>query len=148
MAAVHVQVFVKHFEKSYEQFPISSHSFKKTDGANTENQGRVKETIKISKPIIIHHSICYLVPVTQVRQNNSLNPFPNKPWFLRVCSTSLLKTLSEKKKLLVTSNFFFFFPPVFSYTFRELSAIFIRFKIVVCKVFQFGRVRSLSFGKG
>ena len=22
-----------------------------------------------------------------------LNPFPNKPWFLRVCSTSLLKTL-------------------------------------------------------
>ena len=35
------------------------------------------------------------------------NPFPNKPWFLRVCSTSLLKTLWEKEKLLVTSNFFF-----------------------------------------
>ena len=28
-------------------------------------------------------------------------PFPNKPWFLHVCSTSLLKTLWEKKKLLV-----------------------------------------------
>ena len=26
-------------------------------------------------------------------QNVYLNPFPNKPWFLRVCSTSLLKTL-------------------------------------------------------
>ena len=36
-----------------------------------------------------------------------LSPFPNKPWFLRVCSTSLLKTLWEKKKLLVTSNFSF-----------------------------------------
>ena len=37
----------------------------------------------------------------------SSNPFPNKPWFLRVCSTSLLKTLWEKDKLLVTSNFSF-----------------------------------------
>ena len=36
-----------------------------------------------------------------------LNPFPNKPWFLRVCSTSLSKTLWEKEKLLVTSNFSF-----------------------------------------
>ena len=36
-----------------------------------------------------------------------LNPFPNKPWLLRVCSTSLLKTLWEKEKLLVTSNFSF-----------------------------------------
>ena len=32
-------------------------------------------------------------------------PIPNKPWFLRVCSTSLLKTLLEKEQLLVTSNF-------------------------------------------
>ena len=36
-----------------------------------------------------------------------VNPFQNKPWFLRVCSTSLLKTLWEKEKLLVTSNFSF-----------------------------------------
>ena len=35
----------------------------------------------------------------------SFKPFPNKPWFLRVCSRSLLKTLWEKEKLLVTSNF-------------------------------------------
>ena len=33
----------------------------------------------------------------------ALNPFPNKPWFLRVCSKSLLKTLWEKEKLLGTS---------------------------------------------
>ena len=37
----------------------------------------------------------------------TFNPFPNKPWFLRVCSKSLLKTLWEKEKLLVTSNFSF-----------------------------------------
>ena len=64
-------------------------------------------------------------------------PFPNKPWFLRVCSTSLLKTLWNKEKLLVTSNFSFSHS-VF-YLFRGLSAIFIKFKIVVCKLFQFGK---------
>ena len=35
------------------------------------------------------------------------NSLPNKPSFLRVCSTSLLKILWEKEKLLVTSNFSF-----------------------------------------
>ena len=76
----------------------------------------------------------------------TLNPFQNKPWFLRVCSTRLLKTLWEKEKLLVTSNFFFshsvFYPS------RELSAIFTKFEIVVCKLFQFGRVLNLLLGKG
>ena len=37
----------------------------------------------------------------------AVNPFPNKPWFLHICSTSLLKTLWEKEKLLVMSNFSF-----------------------------------------
>ena len=59
--------------------------------------------------------------------------FQNKPWFLLVCSTSLLKTLWEKQKLLVKSNFSFshsvFYPS------RELSAIFIKFEIVVCNLF-------------
>ena len=36
-----------------------------------------------------------------------LATFPNKPLYLHVCSTSLLKTLWEKEKLLVTSNFSF-----------------------------------------
>ena len=43
----------------------------------------------------------------------------------------------EKEKLLVTSNFSFSHS-VF-YSFGEISAIFIKFKIVVCKLFQFGR---------
>ena len=75
-----------------------------------------------------------------------VNPFPNKPWFLRVCSTSLLKTLWEKEKLLVTSSFSFSYR-VF-YLFRELSVIFSKIKIVVCKLFQFVRVWNLSFGNG
>ena len=59
-----------------------------------------------------------------------LNPFPNKPWILHVCSTCLLKTLWEKEKLLVTSNFSFSHS-VF-YPLREVSAIFIKLIIVVC----------------
>ena len=75
-----------------------------------------------------------------------LNPFPNKPWFLRVCNRSLLKTLREKEKLLVTSNFSFFLR-VF-YLFEELYVILIKFEIVVCQLFQFGKVLNLSFWKG
>ena len=59
-------------------------------------------------------------------------PVPNNPWFLHVCSTSLLKTLWEKEKLLVTSNFFFSHS-VF-YTFEKLPVTFIKSEIVVCKL--------------
>ena len=69
---------------------------------------------------------------------SNLNPFPNKFWFLRVCSTSLQKTHRETEKLLVTSNFSFSHS-VF-YPLEELSSIFIKFEIVVCNFFQFGRV--------
>ena len=51
---------------------------------------------------------------------------PDKPWFLHVCSTSLLK------KLRATSNFSFFHSVFFQL--REFSAIFIKFEIVVCKL--------------
>ena len=73
---------------------------------------------------------CFLT----IQTTPSVNPFQNKPWFLHASSTSLLKTLWEKEKLLVTSNLSFsrcFLP------FGELSAIYIKFKIVVCKLFQF-----------
>ena len=51
-----------------------------------------------------------------------ITSFTNKPWFLCVCCTSLLKTLWEKKKLLLTSNFSFSHSVFFS--FGELSVIF------------------------
>ena len=75
-----------------------------------------------------------------------LNPFPKKPWILRFCSTSLLKTLWEKEKLLVTSNFSI--SHSFFYPLGKFSAIFIKFEIVVCKLFQFISVYNSSFGKG
>ena len=50
------------------------------------------------------------------------------------------------EKLLVMTNFSFSHS-VF-YPFGELYDIFIKFEIVVCKLFQFGRVKNLSFGKG
>ena len=67
-----------------------------------------------------------------------VNPFPHNDTFGRPLEASLLKILWEKEKLLIMSNFSFT-PSVF-YLFRELSAIFIKFTIVVCKLFQFGRV--------
>ena len=77
--------------------------------------------------IVIHNSKGF-IPI----------PFPNKPWLLRVHSTSLLKTLWEKEKLLVMCNFFFSHS-VF-YPFGRLSAIFIKLEIVTCKLLEFGRV--------
>ena len=69
--------------------------------------------------------------------SRQLNPYQKKPLFLRICSTFLLKTLWKKEKLLVTSNFSFSHR-VF-YPFRELSIIFVKFYIVVCSFFEFGR---------
>ena len=76
---------------------------------------------------------------------SSSNPFPSKPWFLCVCKTGLLKTLREKEKLLVMNNFTFSHS-VF-YPFGKLSTIFTEFENVVCKLFQFGQYKMMSFGK-
>ena len=84
--------------------------------------------------------------VTGSAHKKLFNPFPNKPWFLRVCSSSLLKTLGEKEKLLVTSNFSF--SHSIFYPFGKLSSISIKFKIGVCKLSLIGRLQNLSFGKG
>ena len=81
-----------------------------------------------------------MIPLKQKIDNKNppFDSFRISPWSLRVYSTSLLKTLWEKEKLLVTSNFSFS-DSVFC-LFGELPAISIKFEIVVCKLFQFGRV--------
>ena len=68
---------------------------------------------------------------------DQVQTLPTSPGFC-VCSTSLLKTLLGKEKLIVTSNVPF--PNNVFYPFEELSPIFIKFGIVVCKLFQFGIV--------
>ena len=75
------------------------------------------------------------IVVNHISENPEFNPYPNKPRFLRVCSTSLAKTLwGKKEKLLVTSNFSFSHS-VF-HPFDKLSAVFIKLKIVVRKLFS------------
>ena len=60
------------------------------------------------------------------------------PVFYVSAAQFFLKTLWEKEKLLVTSNFPFSHS-VF-YPFWDLAAMFIKFKIVVYKLFYIGRV--------
>ena len=51
------------------------------------------------------------VPIQLQYQTEStfrFNLFPNKPWFLCVCSTSLLKTLGEKEENAQTEQFLLF----------------------------------------
>ena len=69
-----------------------------------------------------------------------LNFLPVKPlFFLHVCSIFFFsKTQWEKEKLLIKSNFSF--SHCVFYSFGELSVIFIKFKIIVCKAFEFGQV--------
>ena len=101
-------------------------------------------------------SLLYQIQIKSMAENDRmiqimkgrliLDPFPNKPWFLCICCTSLLKTLWEKEKLLVSSNFSFS-SQCFLSVLRSF-AFFIKLEFVVCKLFQFGRVLNLLFGKG
>ena len=43
--------------------------------------------------------------------SDSFNPFPNKPWFLRVCCTTLLKTLGKRE--IAHNEQFLLFPQCF-----------------------------------
>ena len=102
--------------------------------------------------------LCCLLEVTPTDKQNppslkcfetsghNFNPFPNKPWFLCVCSSSLLKTLWEKEKLLAMSNFSFSHN-VF-YLFGELTAIFNKLEIVVCKLFSVWKGLKFVVGEG
>ena len=65
-----------------------------------------------------------------------VNPFTNKPLILHVYNVDLVETLWAKEKLLVIRNFCFF--SLFSIPGELL--IFIKFKIIVCKLFQFSSV--------
>ena len=66
-----------------------------------------------------------------------VNPFPNKPWFVLVCSTSFENTVVKRE--IARNEQFLLFHSIF-YQFEELYAIFVIFKIVLFKRFQFERV--------
>ena len=96
--------------------------------------------------VSVRVSVCVQNPNFCQSAGWGIYSFPHNDTFRRPWETSLLKTLWEKEKLLITSNFSFSHS-VF-YPFGYLSAIFVKFKIVVCKLFQFGRVQNLSSGNG
>ena len=80
----------------------------------------------------------------------TVNPFPNKPWFLRICSTSLLKILWEKEKLLVTSNFTFshsvFYFHLFPQCFLPFQSTFCHFHFIQnCRLQTLSVWKSLKF---
>ena len=58
--------------------------------------------------------------------------------YVLICSTSLLKTLLEKGKMLIMNNFSF--PHSVFYLHGDFYAIFIKLGIILCKLFQFGRL--------
>ena len=74
-------------------------------------------------------------------EEESLYPFPKQAQVFTCMQYKSFekKTQWEKEKLLVTSNFSFSYS-VF-YLFGELSAIFVKFETVVCKLCLFGRVK-------
>ena len=60
------------------------------------------------------------------------------PWFLCICSTSLLKTVGKGE--IDCLNEQFLFSQSLFHPFEELSSIFIKSEIVVCKLFQCEKV--------
>ena len=74
----------------------------------------------------------------------SFNPFPNKLCFLRVCSTSLWKTLWEKEKLLMTSNFSF--PTVFSISLENFLFFSSNLKLSSSNSFSLEESKICHFG--
>ena len=78
---------------------------------------------------------------------HKVNPFPNKPWFLCVCSTSLLKTLGEKEKLLVTSNFSLLFP-VFSFHSKNFLPFSSNLKVLSANSFSLEESKICHLEKG
>ena len=95
---------------------------------NNGNQGLTEEELGIlSKRLFL-----------SMMRSFSLNPFQNKPLFLCVCSTSLLKTPWEEEKLVVRS--IFSFPHNIFYLSRELLPFSSNLKLISANSVSLKRV--------
>ena len=74
-----------------------------------------------------------------------VNPFPNKPWFLRVCSTSLLKTLG-KGEIARSEQFLLF--PVFSALSEDFLPFSLNSKLSSANSFSLEESKICCLGKG
>ena len=107
--------------------------------------GSLKLGIGFSRGSLDYCPIMHMT-IKEVQARVSLNPFPYNPWFLRICSTALLKTPWEKEKLLVTSNFSSSHS-VF-YPFEEPSGILLKFKFSSANSFSLEESKICRLGKG
>ena len=73
-----------------------------------------------------------------------VNPFPNKPWFLHICSANLLKTLWEKEKLLAISPF----PTVFSNHLENFLPLSSHLKLSAANSLNLEESKIYCLGKG
>ena len=94
-----------------------------------------------------------ILPNKKIAKNNTsqnlpynFNFFPNKPWFLCVCSTSALKTLWEKEKLLMTSNSSF--SQVFSTLLENFLPFSSNFDLSSANSFCLQKSKICHLGKG
>ena len=77
--------------------------------------------------------VCKRSTLVQI-ETTALNPFPSKPWFLMCLQYKSFENTVGKGEI-ARNKQFLDFPQCF-YLFGEHSAIFIKLKIVVCKVFE------------
>ena len=73
-------------------------------------------------------------------KRNTTKFFKDRHWTRREFSDLINNKVSQAVVIVIFLNPLFSFSHSVFHHFRELSAIFIKFKIVICKLFQFGRV--------
>ena len=73
--------------------------------------------------------------------------FPNKPWILHVCSTSLSETLWEKEKLLLLQSIFPFHS-VFSTLLANILPLLSNLILLPANSFSLEDSKKFSLGKG
>ena len=74
------------------------------------------------------------------------NPFPNKPLFLRVCSTSLLKTLSKRE--IACNEQFLLFPQCLQTHFENFLPFSSNFKMSSANCLRMEEAKICDLGKG
>ena len=77
----------------------------------------------------------------------TVNPFPNKPLFLRVCSASLLRNTVRKGEIALNEQFLFF-PTAFSTGMEKFLPISLNAKLLPANTFNLVYSKNCRLGKG
>ena len=91
-------------------------------------------------PLMIVHNL-----PTVVEYISTFNPFPNKPWFLHFCCTSLENTVG-KEEIACHEQFLLF--PVFSTGFENFATFSSNLKLSSANSFSLEESKIFRLGKG